>query len=518
MLRNIAKTAPFGHNGAMRERFLRLATALSRGIHERDEALRLGLLALIAGESLFLLGPPGTAKSLIARRLKSALADARAFEYLMGRFSTPEEIFGPLSIAGLRDRDVFERRTAGYLPEADVAFLDEVWRASPPIQNTLLTILNEKRFRNGERERTVPLKLLVAASNAISREENAEAFWDRFLLRLEVAPLATDEGFHALVTDTGDVYEPDVHGDDRLSAAEWQTLQTAIDAVAVPGEVVSALTSLRRALNEEPSPVPVSDRRWKKAARLLRACAAAHGRTAVDGQDLGLLEHVLWDVPEHRPAVVKQLTRVLEEEGWPGPEPLTEYEAEVETLRGELRALTLRERVETRPQPILQDGEYYSLLGYPGDLTARVWAQDYALLKTDEELDGELFFFTPYGPFQNSEKHALRATGASAELEVDGRLYALESRAEQTTVFDKITPDGPQLRAWEERAEALSSRLRAARERVDAETARRRSEAALHLFCAPYADACGRGLERDSADLGDLVVRVETLLDTHDPD
>ena len=503
----------------MRERFLRLTAALSHGIHERDQALKLGLLALLAGESLFLLGPPGTAKSLVARRLKAALEGARAFEYLMGRFSTPEEIFGPLSIAGLRDRDVFERRTAGYLPEADVAFLDEVWRASPPIQNTLLTILNEKRFRNGDHELRVPLKLLVAASNrSPAGEENAEAFWDRFVIRLEVGPLTTDEGFRGLVTDTGDLYRPRVPAADVLKADEWETLQLGIDLVEMSEPVVGALASLRRALAEEPNPITVSDRRWKKAARLLRTSAVVHGRAYVDGQDLGLLEHVLWDRPDQRPRVAELLVRTLEEEGWPGPEAVDTLEAEVEALRSNLRALTLKERVLTRPKPVLQDGEYFSLLGYPGDLSARVWAQDHALLKTDQDLDGELFFFTPYGPFRHSEKHLLRATGGPAEVEVDGRLFALESRPEEITVYDKIPPDGPRLKAWEAQAQDLAARLSAARQRVDEETLQRRAEAQNHLFCPSYADPCGRGLERDSADLGDLLVRLETLVETRDPD
>lgn len=503
----------------MRDRFLRLTAGLSHGIHERDQALSLGLLALLAGESLFLLGPPGTAKSLVARRLKSALSGARAFEYLMGRFSTPEEIFGPLSIAGLRDRDVFERRTAGYLPEADVAFLDEVWRASPPIQNTLLTILNEKRFRNGDHEVRVPLKLLVAASNrAPAGEENAEAFWDRFVVRLEVGPLVTEDGFRGLVTETADLYRSRVAEGDAFTAEEWEALQMGIDLVETPEAVVEALTLLRKALAEDPNPVTVSDRRWKKAARLLRACAVAHGRASVDGQDLGILEHVLWDRPEQRPRIAELLMRTLEEAGWPGPESLEEHEAAVEALRQELRALTLSERTLTRPKPMLQDGEYFTLVGYPGDLSARVWAQDHALLKTDEDLDGELFFFTPYGPFRHSEKHLLRATGGPAEVEVDGRLFALESRPEEVTVFDRIPPDGPRLKDWETRAQALALRLQEARQRVDAETEARRVEAAGHLFCAAYAEACGRGLERDSADLGDLLVRLETLVETRDPD
>jgi MoxR-like ATPase len=503
----------------MRDRFLRLTAGLSHGIHERDEALSLGLLALLAGESLFLLGPPGTAKSLVARRLKAALSGARAFEYLMGRFSTPEEIFGPLSIAGLRDRDVFERRTSGYLPEADVAFLDEVWRASPPIQNTLLTILNEKRFRNGDHEIRVPLKLLVAASNrAPAGEENAEAFWDRFVVRLEVGPLTTDEGFRGLVTDTSDPYRPRVAAADALNPDEWEALQMGIDLVEVPDPVVSALGSLRRALAEDPNPIPVSDRRWKKASRLLRACAVAHGRAFVDGQDLGLLEHVLWDRPEQKPRVAELLTRTLEEEGWPGPASLETLETETEALRGALGALTLRERTITRPAPVLQDGEYFTLVGYPGDLSARVWAQDFALLQTDSDLEGELFFFTPYGPFRQSEKHGLRATGAPAEVEVDGRLFALESRPEEVTIYDRIPPDGPKLRAWETQAKELIARVERARAAVDAERVRKKAEADLHLFCRAYTEACGRGLERDWADLGDLLVTLETLVETRDPD
>jgi len=288
--------------------------------------------------------------------------------------------------------------------------------------------------------------------------------------------------------------------------------------VEISDQIVGALAVLRQALAAEPVPIIVSDRRWKKAARILRACALTHGRAYVDGQDLGILENVLWDRPEQRPRVAALLVRTLEEEGWPGPEPVEAYEAEVEALRQDLRALTLKERLLTRPKPTLQDGEYFSLIGYPGDLSSRVWAQDYSLLKTEEELDGELFFFTPYGPFRHSEKHLLRATGAPAEIDVDGRLFALESRPEEVVIYDRILPDGPKLKAWESRARDLAQRLSAARRRVDDEADLRRTEAKDHLFCAPYGEACGRGLERDSADLGDLLVRLETLVETRDPD
>lgn len=295
-----------------------LLEALSAGVLEREEAIGLALLSAAAGESIFLLGLPGVAKSMVARRLALAFRGARRFEYLMSRFSTPDEIFGPVSISKLKDADTYERVTDGYLPTADVAFLDEIWKAGPAIQNSLLTALNEKIFRNGREDVALPLKGIIAASNELPAEgEGLEALWDRFLVRYIVDPIRDKGNFLALLTGRTTIpctVPPEL----QFTSEEMADILSERDTVDIPDAILEFLYDMRtryatraqeqlkdraaaRAAggkmddDEEESVPYVSDRRWKKIVGILRTSALLNGREAVDWSDCLLLEHLLWD-------------------------------------------------------------------------------------------------------------------------------------------------------------------------------------------------------------------------------
>ncbi|MBO7255473.1 MAG: AAA family ATPase [Paludibacteraceae bacterium] len=285
-----------------RQHIQTLLKYLSQGLYEKDNILSLALLCAISGESLFLLGPPGTAKSEVARRLKMVFRDASAFEYLMSRFSTPDEIFGPVSIQKLKSEDTYERKTEGFLPSATIVFLDEIWKAGPAIQNALLTVINEKIYQNGTHTIRVPMKCLIAASNELPAEdEGLEALWDRFLVRVVSNCIEDEKTFYKmlLMPELPSVSIPDEY---LLTDDLFTSWQEQIKSVVVPDGVLKAITAMRKGLNEaskgddvEPLDYYISDRRWRKNIQVLRTSAFLNGRNTVDYSDLMLLIHCLWN-------------------------------------------------------------------------------------------------------------------------------------------------------------------------------------------------------------------------------
>lgn len=316
----------------MLERFKQLLGEMNRGIYEKETEISLSLLAALAGESIILLGPPGVAKSMVARQLKTAFRDAQSFEYLMSRFSTPDEIFGPVSIQKLKTSDTYERAVEGYLPTADVVFLDEIWKAGPAIQNTLLTVINEKIFRNGNREIHLPLKLLVAASNELpAKGEGLEALWDRFVIRIESRPIKLEKNFRAMLLEshadfsgsTGILGHADFadnadFSDLKITAEEYAEWAEKICKIGVKEEVLDAISAIRKSLRAvnvdeaaERRNIYVSDRRWKNIVRLLRTSAFMQDREEVDICDLLPIYHCLWQEPEERDAIRNIVIRAL---------------------------------------------------------------------------------------------------------------------------------------------------------------------------------------------------------------
>jgi len=287
---------------ALMDKVKRATASLEYGLVERETEVRLLLLAACCGEHLLLLGPPGTAKSELGRRLSALCDGGLFFERLLTRFSVPEELFGPLSMRGL-ENDQYVRQIDGYLPTANVAFVDEIFKANSAILNSLLTILNERLFDNGSERINVPLLCLVGASNELPESEELDALYDRFLLRSSVEQVSA-AGLGKLLALKGEtaigaraggageatvVLRPEDFSNIRYEAAENTT---------VPSNVIELISDLRTFLQEkcEP-PVYVSDRRLLKAVQLLRVAAYTNGRDEVSEFDTLLLTNVLWQRP-----------------------------------------------------------------------------------------------------------------------------------------------------------------------------------------------------------------------------
>jgi MoxR-like ATPase len=303
--------APHGvQSDSLALRLGELGRRLQKRFLGKDEVIRLLLVAAIAGEHAVLIGPPGTAKSALIRTF-ARLLHARYFEYLLTRFTEPNEIFGPVDIAAFREGR-YERRSEGMLPEAEIVFLDEVFKSNSAILNALLTLLNERRFTSGARVLSSPLISAFGAANEVPTDEALAAIYDRFILRIRSDNL---DAYHFQdLLQKGLEHEvlqrADAHVEPLVTARELAHLQlTLLERTRFREEFFSMYKGLVFQVRAEG--VTLSDRRVVKLLKLFAASAFLDGREEPNAGDLFVLKHV-WNGEDQAPILDALVTPVLE--------------------------------------------------------------------------------------------------------------------------------------------------------------------------------------------------------------
>lgn len=281
----------------------RVYIELCEFFREREEIIKAMLLGLLSKQHVLLLGPPGTAKSAMARAIAGHVG-AKYFEYLLTRYTAPEELFGFLSIKKAVEQESFERNIDGMLPQAEIAFLDEIFKANSAILNSLLTIINERIYHNGRQVLKVPLITLYAASNELPEEEELSALYDRLLIRTIVEYLRDEDEFKRVI-QSEDIYTPRT----KIKIDELKNAHNIVENIDVSG-VVDSVVAIRRELRSKG--ITLSDRRYKLALKVVKASAFFHGRNVATMDDLRVLQYILWDAPEQIEEVSKTVLNVVD--------------------------------------------------------------------------------------------------------------------------------------------------------------------------------------------------------------
>lgn len=322
----------------------------------RDEVIDLLGIGALCHEHVLVIGPPGTAKTRLLNRF-CQLLDTTPFSYLLTRFTEPAEIFGPIDVKLFQEKSVYEVNTADMLPEARVAFLDEVFQGSSAILNTLLTLINERTFHTGRTKLTTPLVTLVGSSNEIPDDPVLAAFSDRFLLRCTLGYVSDDQledvlqiGWAAeqsLIYSIGHYGSSHAPSDERtlvpVTPAELHGLQQAVARIDL-SEVHLAYIRIIQALRAEG--ITFSDRRAVRALKVFAASALLAGRGQATMADLARLVH-LWTDPRDEPS----LRRIVTDHGVPVEQPGSRIREVHEILEIDLREIAVdRARVTTEQE------------------------------------------------------------------------------------------------------------------------------------------------------------------------
>lgn len=316
----------------------------TRGLVEREALTQMVALAGVAEEHVLVIGPPGTAKSEAVRRIAGAV-NGRTFEYLLGRFTEPSEIFGPIDLRKLKE-GVVETETEGMLPEAEFAFLDEIFRASTAILNTLLGILNERVFRRGHSIVRCPLRVCVGASNSLPEDDSLAAFADRFLVRVFVDPVP-DPRLEELLEGGWNVERAKGSFTNRL-VADVSDLD-AVSAAARDADLSRVRPHLAHAIRLlRGAGIALSDRRVVKVQRLMAAAAAMAGRDRATDADLWPL--ILAVPTREQQSLARETLRDVLAQSENAALPAAAEEASLGPLARATRIATAgREALRTRP-------------------------------------------------------------------------------------------------------------------------------------------------------------------------
>ncbi|MCH7926878.1 MAG: AAA family ATPase [Candidatus Dadabacteria bacterium] len=286
------------------EKLKAVISELKSRFYERDELIEGAICAILTSNHVIIIGPPGTAKSQLANDLCSRITGANYFQWLLTKFTTPEEIFGSISLKGL-ENDEYRRVTTNKLPESHIAFLDEIFKSSSSILNSLLTVINERVYFNGTEKINTPLITLFGASNELPTDEDElDALYDRFLVRFVVGYIEEDFRFLKMIQGGDDKNEPTT-----FSLQELSKLKEKVIRVEIPQAVYKILLRIRKELNAKG--ISLSDRRYKSSVSLIKARAFINGREMAKEEDVKILENVLWKDPAEIPEIKSTLYSIL---------------------------------------------------------------------------------------------------------------------------------------------------------------------------------------------------------------
>lgn len=319
-----ANPAPESSSPELQELAARLQVGMRRlqdTFLGKEELVRLLFVSMIAGEHVVMIGPPGTAKSAMARAFAKVI-DASYFDYLLTRFTEPNEVFGPVDIKAFREGN-YRRRIDGMLPTTEIAFLDEIFKANSAILNSLLSLLNSRRFTHGNHTVQVPLISLIAASNEVPNDEALSALFDRFLLRVRVDYLESYH-FRGLIQKGAALESASISNLGAQSpsndAGEQGPVVSSTELLALRAHFAKMLTCM----NEEflatykslvfqirSEGIGISDRRLVKLLKLFAASAILDGRSQVNDSDLFVMRHI-WNTPEQQEILHELVGPVLD--------------------------------------------------------------------------------------------------------------------------------------------------------------------------------------------------------------